>query len=83
MLEIISLGIASLSLGLSLYALVAARRPGPTGAQGERGLPGTPGISLQPIVSPNHTKCITCGNTVARFTLTAAGPQCANCFPMK
>jgi hypothetical protein len=81
--------ISVVSLALSGYAVFRSPLIGPQGPAGKdgkdgavgvagpRGFPGPPASG-----SSEHTVCGQCGKTVARFSLTANGPVCANCCPL-
>ena len=79
--------IAIASLILSVVALVRRGRvgvPGPQGLaghQGPAGPQGAPGTQAAPQLGSKHAICRSCGNTVARYSLTPSGIACANCSP--
>ena len=39
--------------------------------------------AVAPPASTGFTVCVVCKHRVARWTLTATGPMCANCLPLE
>lgn len=78
-LAYVALGISTLSLGGSIYAIWRSA----SAVNTNRLALNTAAVSAASTGATPTVNCAACHSAVARYSLTPKGPLCANCTPLK